>query len=75
MEHLTHSQSYILDIYGYCSLSALDELAHFADDMPTLEDLLKIFKNNCNSEVNSYQLQVLVAMIALSLTHMYEIDG
>jgi hypothetical protein len=35
-----------------------------------MEDLVKK-----NSEVNSYRFQVLAAMIALSLTHMHEIDG
>jgi serine/threonine protein kinase len=73
MERLTHSQ-YVLDIYGYCGQSALNELAHFADGMSSLEHLAKNLKNNYNSEVNSYRLQV-AAMIALGLAHVHEIDG
>jgi serine/threonine protein kinase len=73
MERLTHSQ-YVLDIYGYCGQSALNELAHFAGGMSSLEDLAKSLKNNYKSEVNSYRLQV-AAMIALGLAHVHEIDG
>ncbi|KAL9189793.1 hypothetical protein ACHAXT_009468 [Thalassiosira profunda] len=74
MERLTFSP-YVLDIYGYCGQSAINELANFGiEGMSNLEKVARSFRNMDHIEpVSKIKLQ-LASMVAAGVSHMHSID-
>jgi len=74
MERLTFSP-YVLDIYGYCGQSAINELANFGiEGMSSLEKVARSFRGMQHIEpVSKIKLQ-LASMVATGISHMHSID-
>ena len=74
MERLTFSP-YVLDIYGYCGQSAINELANFGiEGMGSLEKVARSFRTIGDVEpVNKIKLQ-LASMVAAGVSHMHSVD-
>eukprot|EP00571_Detonula_confervacea_P002909 CAMPEP_0172330160 /NCGR_PEP_ID=MMETSP1058-20130122/61259_1 /TAXON_ID=83371 /ORGANISM="Detonula confervacea, Strain CCMP 353" /LENGTH=476 /DNA_ID=CAMNT_0013047363 /DNA_START=544 /DNA_END=1974 /DNA_ORIENTATION=- len=74
MERLTFSP-YVLDIYGYCGQSAINELANFGiEGMSSLEKIARSFRGMEDIEpVSKIKLQ-LASMVATGISHMHSID-
>ena len=74
MERLTFSP-YVLDIYGYCGQSAINELANFGiEGMSSLEKVARSFRGMDHIEpVSKIKLQ-LASMVAAGVSHMHSID-
>lgn len=74
MERLTFSP-YVLDIYGYCGQSAVNELANFGiEGMGSLEKVARSFRVIGDVEpVNKIKLQ-LASMVAAGVSHMHSVD-
>ena len=74
MERLTFSP-YVLDIYGYCGQSAVNELANFGvEGMGSLEKIARSFRTIGDVEpVNKIKLQ-LASMVAAGVSHMHSVD-
>ena len=74
MERLTFSP-YVLDIYGYCGQSAINELANFGiEGMSSLEKVARSFRGMEDIEpVSKIKLQ-LASMVAAGVSHMHSID-
>ena len=74
MERLTFSP-YVLDVYGYCGQSAINELANFGiEGMSSLEKVARSFRGMDNVEpVSKIKLQ-LASMVAAGVSHMHSID-
>ena len=70
MERLTHSP-FVMDVYGYCGQSALNELADFQWD--TLEKFNRNMRGRTSSELNYLKLQ-LASSVAVGLAHVHEVD-
>ncbi|KAL7540710.1 hypothetical protein ACHAWF_006762 [Thalassiosira exigua] len=74
MERLTFSP-YVLEIYGYCGQSAINELANFGiAEMTSLEKVARSFRGMDDIEpVSKIRLQ-LAEMIATGVSHLHSID-
>jgi serine/threonine protein kinase len=73
MERLTFSP-YVLDIYGYCGQSAINELANFGiEGLASLEKISRQFRGIDVEPVNKIKLQ-LASMVAAGVSHMHSID-
>ena len=74
MERLTFSP-YVLDIYGYCGQSAINELANFGiEGMSSLEKVARSFRGMEDIEpVSKIKLQ-LASMVAAGVSHVHSID-
>jgi serine/threonine protein kinase len=73
MERLTFSP-YVLDIYGYCGQSAINELANFGiEGLASLEKIARQFRGVSVEPVNKIKLQ-LASMVAAGVSHMHSID-
>ena len=74
MERLTFSP-YVLDIYGYCGQSAINELADFGiEGMSSLEKIARSFRGMEDIEpVSKIKLQ-LASMVAAGVSHVHSID-
>lgn len=74
MERLTFSP-YVLDIYGYCGQSAINELANFGiEGMSSLEKIARSFRGMDDIEpVSKIKLQ-LASMVAAGVSHVHSID-
>ncbi len=74
MERLTFSP-YVLDIYGYCGQSAINELANFGiEGMSSLEKIARSFRGMEDIEpVSKIKLQ-LASMVAAGVSHVHSID-
>lgn len=74
MERLTFSP-YVLDIYGYCGQSAINELANFGiEGMSSLEKVARSFRGMDHIEpVSKIKLQ-LASMVAAGVSHMHSVD-
>ncbi len=70
MERLTHSP-FVMNIYGYCGQSALNELADFHWD--SLEKFGKNLRGREGADVNFLKLQ-LAASVSVGLAHVHELD-
>ena len=73
MERLT-SSPYVLNVYGYCGQSAINEYANFIDNFHDFKNFARQLRDNNEGKVLKLKLQI-VAMIALGITHIHEIDG
>ena len=73
MERLTASP-YVLDVYGYCGQSAINELANFGiEGMSSLEKVARGFRGLDIEPVSKIKLQ-LGAMVAQGVSHLHGID-
>ena len=73
MERLTHSP-FIMDIYGYCGQSALNELAEFGKGLlASLEKVDRRMRGNDDPDSNMLKLQ-LGASVAVGVAHIHEVD-
>lgn len=73
MERLTFSP-YVLDIYGYCGQSAINELANFGiEGLASLEKIARQFRGVNVEPVNKIKLQ-LASMVSAGVSHMHSID-
>jgi serine/threonine protein kinase len=70
MERLT-SSPFVMDIYGYCGQTALNELADFQWD--TLEKFDKFLRGKKSKELNFLKLQ-LASSVAVGISHVHEVD-
>lgn len=73
MERLTFSP-YVLNIYGYCGQSAINELANFGiEGLASLEKIARQFRGINVEPVNKIKLQ-LASMVAAGVSHLHSID-
>ena len=73
MERLSHS-TFVMDIYGYCGQSAINELANFGyGGITSLEKFDRNMRGNNSPEANLLKLQV-ASSVAVGLAHVHEID-
>lgn len=73
MERLTASP-YVLDVYGYCGQSAINELANFGiEGMTSLESVARGFRGLDIEPVSKIKLQ-LATMVAQGVSHLHSID-
>jgi serine/threonine protein kinase len=73
MERLTHSP-FIMDIYGYCGQSALNELADFGDgNLASLEKVDRQLRGTRDPASFLLKLQ-LATSVAVGVAHIHEID-
>ncbi|KAL7501699.1 hypothetical protein ACHAWT_009568 [Skeletonema menzelii] len=73
MERLTASP-YVLDVYGYCGQSAINELANFGiEGMSSLEKVARGFRGLDIEPVSRIKLQ-LATMVAQGVSHLHSID-
>lgn len=73
MERLTASP-YVLDVYGYCGQSAINELADFGiEGMSSLEKVARGFRGLDIEPVSKIKLQ-LATMVAQGVSHLHSID-
>ena len=70
MERLTHSP-FVMNIYGYCGQSALNELADFHWD--SLEKFGKNLRGRDGPDISFLKLQ-LATSVAVGLAHVHELD-
>mmetsp|Transcript_30224 Transcript_30224/g.66464 ORF Transcript_30224/g.66464 Transcript_30224/m.66464 type:complete len:874 (-) Transcript_30224:40-2661(-) len=73
MERLTPSP-YVIDIYGYCGQSAINELADFFTGFTNLQAFARQLQGNIDAHMLRLKLQISI-MMALGVAHMHEIDG
>jgi hypothetical protein len=77
MERLTWSP-YVMNVYGYCGQSAMNELASFKEGISNLEQLdrvmrkMKQTKNKDKEKVNYMKLK-LAASVATGLSHVHSV--
>lgn len=73
MERLTHSP-FIMDIYGYCGQTAINELADFGKGLlASLEKVDRRMRGLDDPDTNMLKLQ-LGASVAVGVAHIHEID-
>ena len=72
MERLS-SSPFVMDIYGYCGQSALNELADFPNGLNSLEKFDRNLRNREGPEVNILKLHIATS-VAVGLAHVHEID-
>jgi len=76
MERLTFSP-YVMDIYGYCGQSTINELANFGDGIASLEKVAQSFRWYTDEQdverVSKIKLD-LSSDIATGVSHMHSID-
>ena len=73
MERLTTSP-YIVDIFGVCGPSAINEFADSVEGIRDVEDFSKKMEGKNSDEVLRLKLKI-AAMIATGVQHIHEIDG
>lgn len=73
MERLTASP-FVMNVYGYCGQSAVNELAGFFDGFTNLQAFAKQLRGRNEPKITRMKLQI-SAMLALGVAHMHEIDG
>jgi serine/threonine protein kinase len=73
MERLTHSP-FVMDVYGFCGQSALNELADFPHGLNSLEKFDRNLRDHHGPDVLLLKLQV-AASVAVGLAHVHEIDS
>lgn len=73
MERLTHSP-FVMDVYGFCGQSAINELADFPYGLNSLEKFDRHWRDHHGPDVLLLKLQV-AASVALGLAHVHEIDS
>jgi serine/threonine protein kinase len=74
MERLTHSP-FIMNIYGYCGQSALNELADFGDgNLASLEKVNRQMRGSHDPDSFLLKLQ-LATSVAVGVAHIHELDG
>lgn len=73
MERLTHS-AFVMNVYGYCGQSALNELADFPHGLNSLEKFDRNLRGYDGPEILLLKLQV-ASSIALGVAHLHEIDS
>jgi serine/threonine protein kinase len=73
MERLTHSP-FVMNVYGYCGQSALNELANFKNpDVTSLEALTKRLRGKQGEAVDFLKLKLAMS-IATGLAHVHEVN-
>lgn len=72
MERLSSSH-FVMDIYGFCGQSALNELASFPNGLNSLEKFDRNLRKREGPEVNLLKLHVATS-VAVGLAHVHEID-
>ena len=65
---------YVIDIYGFCGQSAINELADFFEDFTNLQAFARQLGGNNDEHLLRLKLQICI-MMALGVAHMHEIDG
>jgi serine/threonine protein kinase len=74
MERLTWSE-FVVDIYGYCAQSVVNEMADFpSPDVRDLEKLNRRLRRKKGPEIDKIKLQ-LAASVAQGVTDIHSIDG
>jgi serine/threonine protein kinase len=73
MERLT-SSPFILDVYGFCGQTAINEYADFIDGFQNFKTFAKQLVNKNDKDVLAMKLRI-SAMIAIAVQHIHEIDG
>ena len=74
MEHLTFSP-FVMDVYGYCGQSAINEIAEFRDGINALEQLDRRMRGQHNDAVMVLKLRLAVG-VSVGLYHVhYGIPG
>jgi hypothetical protein len=74
MERLTHSP-FVMNVYGYCGQSALNELANFNNpDVTSLEALTKRLRGKQGEAVDFLKLKLAMS-IATGLAHVHEVNN
>ena len=71
---LTQPSPYVIDIYGFCGQSAINELADFFEDFTNLQAFARQLGGNNDEHLLRLKLQICI-MMALGVAHMHEIDG
>ena len=71
---LSQSSPYVIDIFGYCGQSAINELADFFAGFNTLQSFARQLQDNFDEKVLRLKLQV-SAMLALGVAHMHHLEG
>jgi len=71
MERLTFSP-YVIDIYGYCGQTALNELANLGNGLVSLEKLKLRLRDVNKKSVLRTKLQI-AAMIAIGMNHIHNL--
>jgi serine/threonine protein kinase len=72
MERLTHSP-FVLDVYGYCGQSAINELADFPHGLSSLEKFVRQLRGKDGPDVAQLKLQI-AASVAVGVAHIHGID-
>lgn len=77
MERLTWSP-YVMDVYGYCGQSAMNELANFRKEVNNLEQLDRAMRNVKHKDSKSeerlnYMKLKLAASVAIGLSHVHRV--
>ena len=65
---------YVIDIYGFCGQSAINELADFFEDFTNLQAFARQLGGNNDEHLLRLKLQICI-MMALGVGHMHEIEG
>lgn len=73
MERLTHS-AFVMNVYGFCGQSALNELADFPHGLNSLEKFDRNLRSYDGPEILLLKLQV-ASSVALGVAHLHEIDS
>lgn len=79
MERLTWSE-YVMDVYGYCGQSALNELAYFKDEINNLEQLDRAMrsvkqKEKADREKVEYMKLKLATSVATGISHVHQVHS
>ena len=73
MERLSASP-FVMNVYGYCGQSALNELADFIDGYSNLQVFARSLQDRFEPHITVMKLQLSV-MLALGVSHVHGIDG
>ncbi|KAL3941698.1 MAG: hypothetical protein SGBAC_003978 [Bacillariaceae sp.] len=79
MERLTWSP-YVMDVYGYCGQSALNELAYFKEEINNLEQLDRAMRNlkqkdQKEREKVEYMKLKLATSVATGISHVHQVHS
>ena len=73
MERLTHSP-FVMNVFGYCGQSAINELANFNDKtVNSLEALDRRFRGRAGPAIDFIKLRIATS-IAIGVTHVHDVN-
>lgn len=72
MERLSHSP-FVMDIYGFCGQSAINEIADYPNGLNSLEKFDRQLRSKTGRDINFLKLQ-LTSSLAVAVAHVHEID-